>query len=226
VDLLLEENNGFNLLLRDQSVPLYYPPATVPAARVEIYQHDIDQPASAARLIATVAPGATISIPYTPSTDKPTILRALSFSASGTPSHASLDDAPAMTVLFQRETDAPTVQQVGAATNTQIQIAFDNYSQFVVRRRIRIADNAEMTNAVERVTTSQVGQMPRLAFIARATAGTNAQTIFIRVSHCNSETGNAWSAESDALSLSFANSTGGGGSSGDGDEFARDRYSY
>ncbi|HWQ36947.1 MAG TPA: hypothetical protein VNQ79_29215 [Blastocatellia bacterium] len=158
---------GVNLVARRAGAPPYYPAATAPAVRVAVFEHDAGEPVEAARLVGYFAPGAKGSLPFNPATDRNKVLRLISYSQSGAPDVSQLAHATAVTVIFNRETAAPAVQQVGAAASDRLTLGITGFTEYARRRRIRIADNSSMTGAsvIEYDSGDQI--MPRYVDILR-----------------------------------------------------------
>jgi len=210
-------------VLRPQARPAFYSSVTVKAAQVEVYWRYEGEPASAARLIGLFLPGQQVSLPYNPLVDRNIILSTISISAAGVRSVRDLRDAAEQVVVFQRETTAPTVSQVGAATHTLITLAIDDYSSLAMKRRVRTADDSAMTTNLEELLTEvDPGlPLPRLVDLTRDDGGSGTRTIWVRVSHSS---GGDYSAESTAASFTYADSGGSGGDVGDTDPFPRHEY--
>jgi hypothetical protein len=229
MDLILKSSGGQNIVLRPQARPAWYAEATVDAQEVELFLQETD-PATGAlvgapKLVGRFAADAKVVIPHTPTADRNVRVYAVPYAADGTPGYSDLRHAEQATVLFQRETDAPTVTQAGEATQTQVTLLIGGYSQFALRRKVRVADNEDMTGAAETVTEATGAGLSRTVVIHRADTETEAQTIWVRVSHSSSAAG-AFGAESAAQDFTFADDMGAGGSSGDGDPFGREQIPY
>jgi hypothetical protein len=227
-DLIIAPSGGANIILRQMGLPRYYEAPNAPAASVDVYWRYEEEQKRAARFLGNFAPGAQSFLPFNPTEDRRVVLMTISRSADGTPHVSDLADADEVFVLFQRETQAPQVTQVGAATATQIKLAVEGYSlQWALRRRLRIADNEAMsTNLIDVVTDGAGAALDRVATITRTGSGLPAKTIYVRVSHSSASTGNQWSAESPAQPFTFAASDGTGGSTGEGILIGEDPYEW
>ncbi len=149
MNLVIKASGAHNIVIRPSALPAFYQTDnTVRPAQVEVYWHYEDESPLAARLIIRGVPGQQVQWPYTPIGDKNIYLRTVSISAGGVRSVRSLRDAPATLITFQREIEAPTVTQVGDATHSLITLAIDAVSEFAVKRRIRFADDEDMTTNV------------------------------------------------------------------------------
>ena len=210
-------------MIRPLGRAAFYDDATVRPAVVEVYWRYEDESPMAARLIGTFLPGQEVQWPYTPVGDKNVYLGTISISASGVRSVRSLRDAAWRLVTFQRETEAPTVEQVGEASHTVIQLSIGNYSQFATKRKIRWADDEAMTtNAGESIIEAVSGQpLPVVSYLDRQDAGTGTRTVWVRVSHSS---GVVFGAESAAQAFTYADDGGLGASEGEGDPFAGYRF--
>lgn len=222
MNLIARKSGGANIVGRPQARLAWYPSATAPAAQVAVYWLELNKPVSAARLIGTFAPGQEGSALYNPATDQDVWLFTISYSASGTPSHSSLADAFRETKVLlshQRETDAPTIGQMGDATTESVTVGVSNYSGFARKRRVKIATALTGGGALSSPTITIFDSTPDAPppFIDFA-RGTGPQTIYVAVAHSSGD-GTRWTPESNILTLTFASAegTGGGGGSGSGE---------
>jgi hypothetical protein len=218
MDIIGRDSGGINPVGYPGVLPPFYSPSTVRPARVEVWWRYEGEIPSAARLIGRFLPGQRVKWPYTPVGDKNIILSTISVSAAGVHSVRDIRDAPEFLVVFQRETDAPTVVQVGAATHTLITLAISGYSSLAFKRKVRTADNSAMTtNLDEEISDVGAGNtLPRLVYLTRPDPGSGTRTIYVRVSHSS---GGAFGAESTAAAFTWADDGGSGGGTGDGDPF-------
>lgn len=221
MDLIVRASGAHNIVVRPQGRATFYETATVRPALVEVYWRYEDESPFAARLIGRFLPGQEVQWPYTPIGDKNIYLGTISISASGVRSVRSLRDALWTLVTVQRETDAPTVTQVGTATHTLITLAIAGYSSLAFKRKVRTADDSAMTtNVDEQVVEVPAGTpLSSLVYLTRPDPGSGTRTIYVRVSHSS---GGAYGAESAAAAFTWADSGGAGGGSGDGDPFGGD----
>lgn len=225
-DLIARPSLGASLVAAVESAPLWQGEESVPAALVHIYRRGRDDAPTAAQLVGAFVPGQRVPLDFNPVTDRNVLFGAVSLSAENVPSVSRLDDAAWAEIPFQRETAAPALTQAGAATNDEITLVVTGYSQFAVRRRVRVADDSAMTtNLIEQITTADAAGLPSVVVVSRTDGGTGTKTVYVRVSHSSSPTG-AFGAESPAAAFTFADSGGSGGTSGDGDPYGRERFNY
>lgn len=151
MNIVLKPSGGSNIVLRPQARPAWYPPSTVDPVEVEIFRRELDAdgkyigiPVSLGRFPAT----GRIALLNNPAMDRNVRLIAVAYSADGTPDVSSINDAVSVTVLVQRETEAPQVGQIGASTPDKITIGISGFTKFATKRRIRIADNPQMDSAI------------------------------------------------------------------------------
>ncbi|HEY0171901.1 MAG TPA: hypothetical protein VGB98_12825 [Pyrinomonadaceae bacterium] len=227
MDLVVEDSDGENIVAREMGESDWMPEATVDAHEVEVFVQEVDAATGglvgALRPLGRFAPTARIVFQNTPYEDHNLRVIVRAYAADGTPDSPSLREAATqMTVLVQRETAAPTVTQAGEASQTEITLEVGGYSQFALRRKVRVADNADMTGAAETITAAAGAGLSRVVVVNRADTETEAQTIYVRVSHSSSTDG-PFGAESDAQAFTFADDAGAGGSSGGGDPFGREQ---
>src|SRR5215831_12518261 len=243
MNLLVAPSGGRNILIRPGALPAFYPASSLQPAAVEVYWRYSDEPQQASRLIGRYLPGIQAALAYTPTIDKNIVLSTISISAAGVRSVRDLRDAAQFEVDYQRETAAPTVQQIGASENASIQLEIDNYSRFAIARRVRTADDSGMTtNLAETIISVAPGQiLSRVVYLLRPSAGSSTRDVWVRVSHSSVSNAGPWGAESAAQMFTWAHSgrlggtfglghSGGGGPvlclSGDGrGEIAPGRFS-
>lgn len=216
---MLKHAGGANLVVRPQARPAWYPTERSRPAQVEVWWRYADQPAAAAQRIGTFAPGQTVTYPTNPLVDRNIILSTVSISGRGLRSVRDLADAQETLLVFQRETEAPTVTLVGNTTHTLITLAIDGFTALAIKRRVRIADDAGMTTGLmETETTLNPGEtLPRVIYLNRTDGGAGTRIVYVRISHSS---GGEYGAESTAAPFTYADSGGaGGGTGGDGDPF-------
>ena len=208
---------------RPQARRPWYPTDRNRPAQVEVWWRYEGEVAAAARLLGTFRPGLQVTVPLNLLVDRNIVLSTISISANGVRSVREIADAPETLLEYQRESAAPTVAQIGAATHTIIQLAIDGYSTLAIKRKVRVADDSAMTtNLHEEVTEVAPGEtLPRVINLVRDDGGSGTRTVWVRVSHSS---GGAFSAESTAQSFTFADSGGSGGDTGDEEFFPHREY--
>ena len=223
MNLTAKHSGGNNLVGRPQARPAWYPTERSRPAQVEVWWRYEGEVAAAARLLGTFRPGQQVETPFNPLVDRNIILSTVTISATGLRSVREIADAPETLITFQRESAAPTVAQIGAATHTLIQLAIDGYSTLAIKRKVRVADNSGMTtNLHEEITEVSPGAtLPRVINLIRDDGGTGTRTVWVRISHSS---GGAFGAESTAQSFTYADSGGGGGDTGDEEFFPHREY--
>ena len=169
--ILLKQSGGRNIVLRDQNLAAYYPAAQVAAASAQIWMHEIGEERSSAKMLGVFPVNKSqINLPLNPSTDNGVVLLINPLGPDGTPRFSSLDDCKQIVVPRNRETSAPTLGQVGAATAEMVTIGVEGYTQFARRRKFRIADNSGMTDASVVISDYAGKEVPKFIDILR-TAG-------------------------------------------------------
>jgi hypothetical protein len=218
VNLVMKHGGGSNLVLRPQVRAPWYPTERTRAVQVEVWWRYVGEPAAAARLIGTFAPGQAVSYPSNPLVDRNIILSTITISARGIRSVRDIADADETLLVFQRETAAPTVTQVGGSSHTRITLAVGGYSTLAIKRRVRTADDVDMTVNlnVQEFEASPGDVLARVVYLDRLDGGTGARTIYVRISHSS---GGEYGAESAAQAFTYADDTGAGGSDDVGDPF-------
>jgi hypothetical protein len=218
MNLVLKHSGGSNLVIRPQVRPAWYPVERSRPVQVEVWWRYEDETAAAARLIGTFAPGQAVAYPFNPLVDRNVMLGTVSISNQGIRSVRDIADAHWELLVFQRETAAPTVGQVGAATHTLLTLAVDGFSALAIKRRVRVADDAGMTTGlVVSETVMNPGEtLPRVIYLNRTDSGTGTRTVYIRVAHSS---GGDYGTESTAAPFTYADSGGAGGDTGDYDPF-------
>lgn len=223
MNLIAKQSGGNNLVGRPQARRAWYPSERSRPVQVEVWWRYADEVAAAARLLGTFRPGQQVIVPLNPLVDRNIILSTISISATGLRSVREIADAPEAMLEYQRESAAPAVAQVGAATHTVIRLAIDGYSTLAIKRKLRTADDAAMTtNLHEQLTEVTPGAtLPRLIDLLRDDGGSGTRTVWVRVSHSS---GGQFGAESAAQSFTFADSGGAGGDTGTEDPFPHREY--
>ena len=225
MNLVLKHAGGSNLVVRPQGLPAWYPAARTRPVQVEVWWRYEGEPPAAAQLIGRFAPGQAVTWPANPLVDRNIILSTITISSAGIRSVRDIADAPEQLLVFQRETAAPMLTQVGASTHTLITLAVDGFSTLALKRKVRTADDEAMTTGVlEYETELSAGEvLPRVMYLIRDDAGTGTRDVWVRVSHSS---GGAYGAESTALMFTWADDTGAGGGDGDGDPFGGGGYCF
>ena len=223
MNLVAKHSGGTNLVGRPQARAAWYPTDRSRPAQVEVWWRYEGEVAAAARLLGTFRPGQQIEVPFNPLVDRNVILSTVTISANGLRSVREMADASETLVTFQRESAAPTVAQIGAATHTLIQLAIDGFSTLAIKRKVRVADDSAMTtNLHEEITEVSPGDtLPRVINLIRDDGGAGTRTVWVRVSHSS---GGAFGAESTAQSFTYADSGGTGGGTGDEEFFPHREY--
>ena len=215
--LLLRAIKGIHLVLRDQSQPAWRPEPTQEPATVEVWMSYADEQVGTAQLLDVVVPGQTIVRDYTADLDRPLRFTPISVGVSGARSDSLLSLAESTIFTPQRETEAPTIGQVGDAGQFLLVVGIDGFSRAARYRKVEVADDVDMSVNL-RVTIKDGAdqasrELPRFENITRE-SGDDALTQYVRVSHSS---GGAYGAASDVLEVAFADRHGGGGTSGDYD---------
>lgn len=171
MDLILKPSGGQNIVLRPQARAPWDVDATVDAHEVELFRREIDPltgafvglPEPLGRFPAV----GTVSIPNTPHSDRDVLIYAMPYAADATPGFPDLRSATQVTVLFRRETAAPVIGQVGDATTDTVTVGVGGFSEFVRRRRIRIAESVDGGGALVSPTEVLVEEAasPRALYI-------------------------------------------------------------
>ncbi len=224
MNLIGRHSGGFNLVGRPQARRAWYPSARSRPAQVEVWWRYEDEPAAAARYVGTFRPGQQVIYPFNPLVDRNIILSTISLSARGLRSVREIADAHEELLVFQRETEAPTLALVGDATHTSMTIAVSGFSSLAIKRRVRVADDVGMTTGLtEFETTLNPGEvLSRLIYLDRADFGSGTRDIYVAVAHSS---GSTYGTESTPTLFTYADSGGAGGDTGgDGDPFGGYRF--
>lgn len=215
MDITLKRSGGQNVVLRPQGRPAWYPPAHGESVEVEIFVMELNADGSHAGAWASLgrypSTGRAL-LQNTPVTDKNLLFAFVSYTADGVPDVSSLEDAVQVSVPFKRETGAPVVTLIGAATNTRIELQVTGFTNFAAKRKLRVSPNADMSGATETITDYTGQKMPEVVPITRP-AASGTETIYVRISHSS---GGAFGAESAAQAFTFTDAGGSGGSTGGG----------
>jgi len=223
MNLVLKRGGGTNLIVRPQTRAPWYPSARSRPVQVQVWWRYKGEAAAAARLLGAFAPGQAVSVPANPLVDRDLILSTVSINNRGLKSVRDIADAHETVLAVQRETAAPTLEQVGASTHTLITIAVSGFSVLAIKRRVRTADNEAMTtNAAQFETVLNPGEvLPRIIYLVRPDSGTGTRGVWLRVSHSS---GGPYGAENAAQMFTWADDTGAGGGEGFADPFGGETY--
>jgi hypothetical protein len=228
VNLIAKRSGGSNVVGRPQARAPWYPSERSRPVRVDVWWRHVGEPAAAARKVGTFSPGQEVSYPFNPLVDRDIILSSISVSPQGVPSVRDIADAPETLLVFQRETAAPTVTEVRpiGSSNNRITLAIDGYSSLAIKRRIRTADDEDMTvNLVEQEFTvaSPADTLPRVVYLDRVPPSVHARTIWVRIAHSS---GGEYGAESVATAFTYSDADGadGSGATADGDPWGQGRF--
>lgn len=215
MDLIVKDSGGHNVVAREQAMPEYLPAATVDAARVRLFIRNADEPEQDEREIAGhFGRGSQVSIPFNPVRDRNLVIRAVPYSAFGTPGQSV-----SATLLHQRETEVPVIGQATDATTEDVQVGVSNYSPFARQRRVKIATaldgSGHLVDPTETIIDYGAQTPPDFITVTR---GTGPQTVYVAVAHRGGPD-SPWTPDSNIIPLTFASSegTGGGGGSGSGE---------
>jgi hypothetical protein len=219
-DLVARNSGGLQLVGRPQARPAWYPTDRVRPVRVEVWWRYDGEVAAAARLIGIYRPGQQVKVPLTPLVDRDLIFSVVTISSDGLRSVRELFDAHEVPLVYTRETRAPSLMQIGTATNTEIRIAIEGYSSLVSKRRITVADAAGNTQQQFETTIDPADVMDRVVYLRRA-AQAEARPIFVTVAH---SAGGAYGPDSSPLACTFATGDGSGGTAGTGQSFGHRDY--
>src|ERR1043165_2686108 len=148
---LTDQQGGVSLILADEDTPIYIPPHSTGAARVELWVYDADKGIDSAEKVAEGKPGGDFSFDYNPDRDRDLYVTTITYSASNTPSS---DLAHASWALLQhtRETDAPVIGQNSPATTDSVEIGITGFTRFARYRRLTVSANADMSDSLQVVT--------------------------------------------------------------------------
>ena len=205
-DLTAKKCRGINLQARDCGVARWYPDPNAPAAWVEVWAVDADKPTTFehAKLVGRFSPGQqNCVIEYNPASDRYKELRAVSYSAAGVPSVRYLDDAPAITVLFNRAGDAPTLTPYTLGP-TLVQVDLTGFSSFSVARQVQIDSDGTFTSPLEDYTVEGGAAIAGTIYAGRITnPGDPPETRYMRVRQSSTGASGPWTAWSDTAQLDF-----------------------
>jgi hypothetical protein len=140
MDIVARASGGKNIIARPMARAAWYPDATVQPSQIEVYWRYSNESPAAGRKVGTFNPGAAISIPYNPAIDQDVMIGTISIAPNGVRSVRELADAHWETLVFQRETIAPVIGQVGDSTPDNVTVGVSGFTKFARKRRIRIAE--------------------------------------------------------------------------------------
>lgn len=207
-DLTAKKCRGINLQARDAAATRWYPTATEPAIRVELWMHDADKPAefAYATLVAVAAPGQLrVPVDFNPAQDRPKILRVISYSAAGVPSVRYLSDAPATTVDFSRQDDSSKASTSQPFLDPlSIGVFITAFSEHTVARQAQYADDTGFTTALNNEILTGADAISSYYYVTRPSAAPQpGDTKYFRVRHSTTGSSGPWTAWSDTLPIIF-----------------------
>ena len=171
MNLILKRSGPSNLVLRPQSTPRNYGTATVDPVAVEVYWRYADEAPEMDRRIGIFTRGASYRFQFSFDLDRNIILSTASVSGSGRKDVVYRGDAVQALLVIQRVTEAPVIGQEGASTASQIKLVISRFNRFARQRRLRIADNADMTAPVEHIyNATGENQLPTSIILDRGGA--------------------------------------------------------
>lgn len=137
-----------------------------------------------------------------------------------------LADAPETLLVYERETAAPTLSQVGESTHMLITLAVARFASLAIKRKVRTADDEDMTtkrgwSMRQSLTPGDI--LPRVIYLVRDDARTGTRDVWVRVAH---SIGGAYGAESVAQMFTWADDCRRRRGSGDGDPFGGGEYCF
>lgn len=218
MNLVLKHAGGSNIVVRPQGRSPWYPTARTRPVQVEVWWRYEGEPPAAAQLIGKFAPGQAVTWPANPLVDRNIILSTITIGSNGIRSVRDIADTTETLLVYQRETAAPTVTQVGTSTHTRITLAIAGYSTLAIKRRVRTADDSGMTTNldVQEFTANPGDTLARVVYLDRLDSGTGTRTVYVRVSHSS---GGDYGTESAAQAFTYADDAGAGGTDDVGDPF-------
>ena len=103
MDIIARRSGGESVVGRPQARPHWYPAATAPAARAQVWKRNADEPAAAAVLVGVFEPGQDYRVDFNPLTDINVLLGLNPLSAAGTPCFSRPEDFIWAEVLVSRD---------------------------------------------------------------------------------------------------------------------------
>jgi hypothetical protein len=159
--------------------------------------------------------GTTIKIPMKLTEDKDLKIFLNSIDANGNKTTFKLAEMDNQTINVRLE-PVPVLGQISAATNTFVEIGVSNFTDAAKFRKIQTCENnaftgASLVEAVQSAADYTNNKLPVNFFATRA-ANAISETIYVRVAHSTEST--IYTAFSNIIVSTFADSSGGGGSGG------------
>lgn len=208
--LIVQARRGVSLSVSTVPQP-FLRRATEKTTAVEIWcGYDGEDPAKA-QLLGSVTPGGTLVREWNPDHDRDLRLFQRRFTIEGIPDVAQLLDAESIALPIKRVSEAPVLNQRTDATFTSVELGIE-VSRFTRILRVEVSQHADMSDT-EVTDTPITDKLPNSLPITRVPSGGGTETIYVRASV---SAGGAFSPVSDILTITFADSVGSGGSSGNG----------
>ena len=211
-DLYLRERIGTNLVLNDIA-PLTEEKESVDA---DIFWRYEDEPEAEPEFLTTCAAGKAVSVPFDFSDARPIRLFLVSKQADGNQLAYRAQEGKQLVFNPNIETSVPVIGQLTSATNTEVSIWVNNFTEKAKYRKIEVSPNSDMSSpdTVETQLASDFGVNNLLPneFTITKTGEALAVTKYVRIAHSsNNET---FGTASNILTVVFATSGGSGGSGG------------
>ena len=211
-DLFITERLNTNLTINDVA-PVGN---EIPSVEGDIFWRYEDEPDSAPRFLATCAAGKEIIVPFDFADARPIRLFLVSKQANGNQLAYRAQEGVQLLFNPNIENQTPTIGQLTAATNTEVTIWVNDFTEKAKYRKIEVSPNSDMSSPdlVEYQMASDFGVnnlLPNSVLITK-TGEASAVTKYIRVSH--SSNNQTYGTPSNILTVIFANSGGTGGSGG------------
>jgi hypothetical protein len=211
-DLFLRERLNVNLVLDDKVIA-----SAAESVLGEVYWRWDDETDMEPQLLGTASAGRQIVAPFDFSSGRGIVLFLVSGSAEGNRSAYRVEEGRQLFFKPNIETLEPSIGQLSDATNTQVTIWVNNFTEKAKYRKIEVSTSAMMTSptvVIQEASEFAQNLLPSEVLISKpVSVGT--ETKYIRVSH--SSNGDAYGTASNVLSITFADNTDSGGDSGDGE---------
>jgi len=214
-DLFLRERIGTNLVLNDIA-PLT---EEIESVEADIFWRYEDEPDADPQFLTTCAAGKTASVPFDFADARPIRLFLISKQADGNQLAYRAQEGTQLLFNPNIETLTPTIGQLTNATNTQVTLWANDFTEKAKYREVEVSAVADFATRdlleIQEAADFGVNNLLPNEVLITKTGVSGAVTKYVRIRH--SSNGETYGNYSNVLTIVFADSGGTGGSGGDGD---------
>lgn len=241
--ILIKAATSLKILLQASNAAPY-PPEQGDPLNVDVHFQYVGD-AQVPQYIGTFPIGQEVQIPLAPDIDRDLVIYSNARGPLSQMHENDLRNAQRIVAQSEREQRKPVIGQMGASTYLKAIIGVSYFPRHMKTRRIQVATDAAFTTIiatwyqdVDR-TSAETPRLSEQFSVQRLTPTTGAITYYVRVAHASFSTsiateatyqgkleGLRWGPNSDVLTITLADNTGAGGSSGSFNPFTATFQGY